>query len=173
MYVSEWENGRRAVSAEYATVLRALLGLTDAELFGESQPAAETLVCNLLRYVSTWKPTVRRKVLYAGDEAGKSHLEAMGLFVRIVQHGSLSDLRRRLLEDRDDAGRRTPTRSELDRACPGPPQARERERECGLPRSVGPGHREPCPRLELEREIAEHGLGDAGRSAIQGLININ
>src|SRR5437763_15455921 len=44
VYVSEWENGRRAVSAEYATVLRALLGLTDAELFGESQPAAETLV---------------------------------------------------------------------------------------------------------------------------------
>src|SRR5690242_14703075 len=33
VYVSEWENGRRAVSAPYTTILRALFGMTDAELF--------------------------------------------------------------------------------------------------------------------------------------------
>ncbi|MFF3071039.1 XRE family transcriptional regulator [Kitasatospora sp. NPDC057936] len=34
VYISEWENGRRAVSGTYATVLRALFGKTDDELFG-------------------------------------------------------------------------------------------------------------------------------------------
>lgn len=38
VYVSEWENGRRKVGTEYATILRALLGLTDAELFTEDEP---------------------------------------------------------------------------------------------------------------------------------------
>ncbi|WP_327157260.1 XRE family transcriptional regulator [Streptomyces tubercidicus] len=32
VYVSEWENGRRAISDRYATILRRLLGVTDAEL---------------------------------------------------------------------------------------------------------------------------------------------
>src|ERR1022692_1541694 len=44
VYVSDWENGRRAVSAPYAGILRALFGLNDAELFGTAepeQPAAE------------------------------------------------------------------------------------------------------------------------------------
>lgn len=36
VYVSEWENGRRAVSGQYAGVLRAVLGMTDVELFGVS-----------------------------------------------------------------------------------------------------------------------------------------
>ncbi|PLW72252.1 XRE family transcriptional regulator [Streptomyces sp. SCUT-3] len=35
VYVSEWENGRRTVSSRYAAVLRALLGMTDRELFKE------------------------------------------------------------------------------------------------------------------------------------------
>lgn len=35
VYVSEWENGRRPVSELYATVLRAVLGMTNGELFGE------------------------------------------------------------------------------------------------------------------------------------------
>src|SRR5262249_10097053 len=35
---SEWENGRRPISAEYATILRATLGLTDDELL--APPAA-------------------------------------------------------------------------------------------------------------------------------------
>ncbi|MDH6132850.1 transcriptional regulator with XRE-family HTH domain [Kitasatospora sp. MAA4] len=43
VYVSEWENGRRSVSATYATILRALLGRTDDELFAESAPGAPAL----------------------------------------------------------------------------------------------------------------------------------
>src|SRR2546421_8456118 len=39
VYVSEWENGRRAIPAEYAAILRALLGLVDDELFGDKSPA--------------------------------------------------------------------------------------------------------------------------------------
>ncbi|TJZ99704.1 helix-turn-helix transcriptional regulator [Actinacidiphila oryziradicis] len=35
VYVSEWENGRRTLSKRYAALLRALLGMTDAELLGE------------------------------------------------------------------------------------------------------------------------------------------
>ena len=34
VYVSDWENGKRPLSAGYATILRAILGITDAELFG-------------------------------------------------------------------------------------------------------------------------------------------
>lgn len=34
VYVSEWENGRRTISADYAAILRGLLGLTDSELLG-------------------------------------------------------------------------------------------------------------------------------------------
>ncbi|WP_234365062.1 helix-turn-helix domain-containing protein [Streptomyces sp. RTd22] len=32
VYVSEWENGKRAISDRYAAILRQLLGITDAEL---------------------------------------------------------------------------------------------------------------------------------------------
>lgn len=35
VYVSEWENGKRTISEEYAAILRAILGLTDEELFGQ------------------------------------------------------------------------------------------------------------------------------------------
>ncbi|MFE9256247.1 XRE family transcriptional regulator [Streptomyces sp. NPDC006879] len=40
-YVSEWENGKRAISARYAEILRPLLGVTDAELRGEPEKPAE------------------------------------------------------------------------------------------------------------------------------------
>ncbi|WP_228990852.1 helix-turn-helix transcriptional regulator [Streptomyces sp. DH8] len=43
VYISEWENGRRAITDRYATLLRPLLGVTDAELrgdAGEVRPAA-------------------------------------------------------------------------------------------------------------------------------------
>ncbi|MGW6467608.1 helix-turn-helix domain-containing protein [Streptomyces rubiginosohelvolus] len=43
VYISEWENGRRAITDRYATLLRPLLGVTDAELrddVGEARPAA-------------------------------------------------------------------------------------------------------------------------------------
>jgi hypothetical protein len=45
----------------------------------EGEPAADALVCNLLRYVCDWKPLPRRKVLYVGEPAGKQHLESAGL----------------------------------------------------------------------------------------------
>src|SRR5215469_521843 len=38
VYVSEWENGRRSVSAPYTGILRALFGKTDPELFGAVEP---------------------------------------------------------------------------------------------------------------------------------------
>jgi transcriptional regulator with XRE-family HTH domain len=37
VYVSEWENGRRAVTPPYTVILRALFGMTDTELFGEPE----------------------------------------------------------------------------------------------------------------------------------------
>jgi hypothetical protein len=45
----------------------------------EPEPAADALTRNLLRYLSAWKPVPRRQALYAGDAAGKKHLEAAGL----------------------------------------------------------------------------------------------
>jgi hypothetical protein len=45
----------------------------------EAEPAAEVLARNILRYVSGWKPSPRRNVLYAGDPAGKKHLQSAGL----------------------------------------------------------------------------------------------
>ncbi|GAA1617531.1 helix-turn-helix domain-containing protein [Actinoplanes couchii] len=36
VYVSEWENGRRALSDSYAAILRAVLGVTDGELVGDA-----------------------------------------------------------------------------------------------------------------------------------------
>ncbi|WP_405837788.1 helix-turn-helix domain-containing protein [Streptomyces platensis] len=42
VYVSEWENGRRAISDRYAAILRRLFGVTDAELRG-TQPEAPSV----------------------------------------------------------------------------------------------------------------------------------
>lgn len=39
VYVSEWENDRRSVSEQYAGILRAVLGMTDTELFGVDHAA--------------------------------------------------------------------------------------------------------------------------------------
>ena len=44
VYVSEWENDRRAVSEQYAKVLRAILGMTNVELFGDDAEAATAAV---------------------------------------------------------------------------------------------------------------------------------
>ncbi|MER6047574.1 helix-turn-helix transcriptional regulator [Streptomyces sp. NPDC001793] len=43
VYVSEWENGRRVISDRYATILRRLLGVTDAELRDAPPEAAPTM----------------------------------------------------------------------------------------------------------------------------------
>ncbi|MFJ8252052.1 XRE family transcriptional regulator [Streptomyces sp. NPDC094466] len=44
VYVSEWENGRRRLSARFAAILRPLLGLTDAELLSPGETNAVSLV---------------------------------------------------------------------------------------------------------------------------------
>jgi len=52
---------------------------TDVTGRTESDPAAELLVRNIVRYVSGWKPPARRTAVYVGEEAGRKHLEACGL----------------------------------------------------------------------------------------------
>ena len=56
----------------------------------ETEPAAEVLVGNLLRYVASWTPTPRREVLYAGEPAGKRQLESIGLTPRAFDRAGLS-----------------------------------------------------------------------------------
>ncbi|MEV5932500.1 XRE family transcriptional regulator [Streptomyces sp. NPDC052079] len=46
VYVSEWENGRRTISAHYAKILRALLGITDDELNGKPASLPELAVAD-------------------------------------------------------------------------------------------------------------------------------
>jgi hypothetical protein len=45
----------------------------------ESDPAAETLAGNILRYVDAWRPAPRRNAVYAGDPAGLAWLAACGV----------------------------------------------------------------------------------------------
>jgi hypothetical protein len=56
----------------------------------QSDPAAERLARNMIDYVAAWKPIPRRTVLYAGDAAGKRHLERMGLSLGSYEGGRLS-----------------------------------------------------------------------------------
>ena len=56
----------------------------------ESDPAARILVRNILQYVSAWKPVARRKTVYAGETAGRTFLESMGLPVRSYDGSPLS-----------------------------------------------------------------------------------
>lgn len=44
VYVSEWENGKRAISGVYVEILRALLGLTDGELFADHEDPSVLVV---------------------------------------------------------------------------------------------------------------------------------
>ena len=45
----------------------------------ESDPAAETLLHNILEYVAGWKGTPRRAVRYEGDPAGAEYLKSAGV----------------------------------------------------------------------------------------------
>jgi len=45
----------------------------------ESDPAAETLANNILRYVKAWRPAPRRTAVYAGEPAGLSWLATCGV----------------------------------------------------------------------------------------------
>jgi hypothetical protein len=55
----------------------------------ESDPAAETLVRNILEYAGKWQPPVERKARYAGDAAGKAHLEKSGIAAAAYEGGAL------------------------------------------------------------------------------------
>jgi len=56
----------------------------------ENEPAADTLIRDLLSYVSAWTPEPRGEVVYAGDPAGRSFLAALGIPVTSYAGGNLS-----------------------------------------------------------------------------------
>jgi hypothetical protein len=56
----------------------------------ESEPAAQGIAWNLLRYVAGWKPAPRRTALYAGEAAGRKHLEAAGIALESYRGGQLT-----------------------------------------------------------------------------------
>jgi hypothetical protein len=53
-------------------------------------PAVATLTMNLLEYISTWKPSSEREAIYTGDSAGKMHLQAAGIQLRVYSGKDLS-----------------------------------------------------------------------------------
>jgi beta-galactosidase len=56
----------------------------------EADPAAQTLVSNLLRYISTWKPGPARRAVYVGEAAGAKHLQSLGIDPAAYVGGDLS-----------------------------------------------------------------------------------
>jgi hypothetical protein len=56
----------------------------------EREPAADSLVSSIVRYVSGWKPRPRRQAVYVGEIAGKRHLESTGLSPISYTKGELS-----------------------------------------------------------------------------------
>jgi beta-galactosidase len=56
----------------------------------ETDPAAELLARNLVKYVSDWTPPTRRGAAYAGPDAGRKHLESLGLSFDSYDGGNLA-----------------------------------------------------------------------------------
>ncbi|HVV72470.1 MAG TPA: hypothetical protein VHI52_13390, partial [Verrucomicrobiae bacterium] len=56
----------------------------------ESDPAAEILFENILRYVDTWHPSARRSALYAGEPAGLTWLKSCGIDAGEYMGGKLA-----------------------------------------------------------------------------------
>src|SRR6185436_4624050 len=56
----------------------------------ETDPVAETLMRNILRYVSDWKPAPSRAAVYVGDETGRRHLELAGIIAKSYKGEKLS-----------------------------------------------------------------------------------
>jgi hypothetical protein len=56
----------------------------------ENDPAAQTLVANLLHYASAWKPDPARRAVYAGEQAGRDHLKSCGVDAATYEGGALS-----------------------------------------------------------------------------------
>jgi hypothetical protein len=55
-----------------------------------ADPAAGALAENLVQYLLAWKPAPIRTAVYAGDAAGKEHLESAGIAVHPYESGKLS-----------------------------------------------------------------------------------
>lgn len=54
VYVSEWENGRRPISSDYAAILRAVLGVTDDELFAPTpEPVTADGYAELVEHIDS------------------------------------------------------------------------------------------------------------------------
>jgi hypothetical protein len=72
---------------------KGLVIFCQADLTGRTatDPAAEVITANVLRHALTWKPAPRRKTLYAGDPAGKKHLDAAGLAPAEYARADLDD----------------------------------------------------------------------------------
>ena len=84
-------------SLQYSPLLeyhegRGLVLFCQMDVTGRSEPdpAAGTLTRNLLQYVSHWKPSPRRTVVYAGSAAGRMHLESLGLTAAAYDGGNLT-----------------------------------------------------------------------------------
>lgn len=56
----------------------------------ETDPAAENLTRNMLRYASAWKPVPRKQAVYVGDPAGRKHLESTGIVLGAYDGGKPS-----------------------------------------------------------------------------------
>jgi hypothetical protein len=56
----------------------------------DTDPAAQTLVAGLLRHTAAWKPPPPRDALYAGEQAGKEHLDAIGVHATPYEGQNLS-----------------------------------------------------------------------------------
>jgi hypothetical protein len=56
----------------------------------EEDPAAARLAANMFRYLATYTPPAARTVCYAGQDAGRKHLEQMGLVVARYEEGAPS-----------------------------------------------------------------------------------
>ena len=57
----------------------------------EDDPAAQRLARNILRYVSVWKPSPRKQIIYVGDSAGRQYIESTGISLNANGAGNLSD----------------------------------------------------------------------------------
>ena len=57
----------------------------------ERDPAAEALARNILDYAAVWKAGASRKVVYAGDPAGKRYLQLAGVAPAAYAGGGLSE----------------------------------------------------------------------------------
>lgn len=60
---------------------KGLLVLCQLDVTGRSEndPAAERLARDLIEYVAAWKPSPIRSAIYAGEPAGKTHIEKTGV----------------------------------------------------------------------------------------------